>query len=294
VADVDEEGRLTPVLESARHTRLSERSYAGKRLIRAAQERTGEAVLEFTQLARRLDAESIAAVGTSVLRDAENSREFRIQVREDCGLPVEVISGEQEADLAYLGNLHDRRLPPTEGERVVIDIGGGSTEIVRGLGHSILHRESFPVGAVRLTELILRADPPNVAECDRCDATIEEAMARVGSLAPRSLLLGTGGTIQNLASVARTAGLVAAREIHGAVLPHTVVSELIDLFRSLPLKFRKRVPGLEPERADVILAGAMILHQMMAALSAPKIVVSANGVRHGCVYTMAQQARMRR
>ncbi|MGV3721542.1 MAG: Ppx/GppA family phosphatase [Actinomycetota bacterium] len=294
VADVDEEGRLTPVVESARHTRLSERSYAGKRLIRAARERTGEAVLELTRLARRLDAESIAAVGTSVLREAENSQEFRAQVREDCGLPIEVISGEQEAELAYLGNLHDRRLPPTEGERVVIDVGGGSTEIVRGLGHSILSRESFPVGAVRLTELMIRADPPSTPECDRADAAIEEAMASVGSLAPRALLLGSGGTVQNLASVARAAGLLAAPEIHGAVLPHSVVTELIDLFRSLPLKFRKRVPGLEPERADVILAGAMILHQTMAALSAPRIVVTMNGVRHGCVYAMAQRARTRR
>jgi exopolyphosphatase/guanosine-5'-triphosphate,3'-diphosphate pyrophosphatase len=147
---------------------------------------------------------------------------------------------------------------------------------------------------VRLTEQFIRTDPPSTPDCDRADAAIEEAVGKMAPLPPHSVLLGSGGTLQNLASVARLSGLVPMKEIHGAVLPHSAIMEMVDLFRSLPLKFRKRVPGLEPERADVILAGAMILHQTMAALGAPKIVVSANGVRHGCVYAMAQRARLTR
>lgn len=293
VADVDEEGRLSRVAEGARNTRLSERYYVGHRLIRTARERTSEAIVDFMRIARRAGAEGIAAVGTSVLRDAPNSGEFRSQVRQECGLPIEVITGEQEAELAYQGNLHDRRLPPTEGERVVIDIGGGSTEIIRGLGHSIFSRASFPLGAVRLTEQYLRADPPSVAECDTADGIIEEALAHLQPLGPRALLLGSGGTVVSLASVAKSAGLIAAREVHGAVLQHSTVAELVDLFRTLPLKFRKRVPGLEPERADVILAGAMILHQLMASIGSTAIVVTANGVRHGCIYAMAQRSLQR-
>ena len=294
VADVDEEGRLTPVAEGARNTRLSERYYVGHRLIRPARERTSEAVTEFHRVARRMGAEGIAAVGTSVLREAANGSEFRTQVRQECGLPIEVITGEQEAELAYLGNLFDRRLPPTDGERVVVDIGGGSTEIVRGLGESIRSRESYRAGAVRLTEQFIRSDPPSLSECDAANATIEELFSRVEPLPPRTLLLGSGGTLQNVASVAKSAGLLQARDVHGAVLPHAVVAELVDLFRSLPVKFRKRVPGLEPDRADVILAGAMILHQVMALLSAPGIIVSGNGVRHGCIYSMAQRALLKR
>ncbi|MCC2669143.1 MAG: exopolyphosphatase [Armatimonadetes bacterium] len=294
VADVDEEGRLTSVSEGARNTRLSERYYVGHRLIRPARERTSEAVADFTRLARRLGAESIAAVGTSVLREAANGSEFRTQVRQDCGLPIEVITGEQEAELAYMGNLFDRRLPPTDGERVVIDIGGGSTEIVRGIGATIRKRDSYRIGAVRLTEQFIRSDPPSVAECVAADAAIEEFLARAEPLPGRALLLGAGGTIQNLASVAKAAGMIHAREVHGAVLPHAVVAELVDLFRSLPLKFRKRVPGLEPDRADVILGGTMILHQAMALVGAHRILVSANGVRHGCVYAMAQRALLKR
>jgi exopolyphosphatase / guanosine-5'-triphosphate,3'-diphosphate pyrophosphatase len=294
VADVDDEGRLTPVAEGQRITRLSERYYTGNRLIRTARERTTEAICDFVRVARRAGAESIASVGTAVLRDAENGSEFRAQVRQECGLPIEVISGEQEAELAYLGNLYDRRLPATDGERMVLDIGGGSTEVVRGIGHSIIRRASYPLGAVRLTEQFLRSDPPAAAEIAAAETTIEQALADVEPLSPASLLLGSGGTLYNLASVARSAGMLRAGEIHGSVLPHTRVSELVDLFRSLPTRFRKRVPGLEPERADVIFGGAMILHQLMARLSAPGVVITCNGVRHGCVYAMARRPLLRK
>lgn len=294
VADVDDEGRLTPVAEGARVTRLSERYYVGNRLIRSARERTLEAVCDFTRVARRAGAEGIAAVGTSVLREAANGADFRTQVRQECGLPIEVISGAQEAELAYRGNMYDRRLPGTDGERVVLDIGGGSTELVRGLGGSILGRASYALGAVRLTELHLKSDPPSRAECDAADLAIEQELSPVEALTPASLLLGSGGTLYNLAGVARSSGMIGPGELHGAILPHRRVAELVDLFRSLTTRFRRRVPGLEPEHADVILAGAMILHQSMAQLGAPSVVVTANGVRHGCVYAMAQRALQRR
>lgn len=294
VADVDEEGHLTTVADGERVTRLSERYYVGKRLVRTARERTTEAIAEFDRHARRLGAGGIAAVGTSVLREAPNGGEFRAQVRQETGLPIEIITGEQEADLAYEGNLHDRRLPGTDGERVVLDIGGGSTELVRGLGGSILARASYPLGAARLTELFLRSDPPALAECDAAEAHVEEILSELEPVRRGSLLLGTGGTVYYLASVARAAGMLSAKELHGALLPHTRVAEMVDLFRTLPQQFRRRVPGLDPERAEIILGGAMILHQVMARLSAPHLVVSVNGVRHGCIYAMARRALLRK
>lgn len=294
VADVDEEGHLETVAEGACSTRLSERYYTSRRLQRAARDRTAGAIGEFTRVARRAGAESIAAVGTSVLREAPNGPEFQSQVRQQCGLPVEVISGEQEAELAYQGNLHDRRLPGVDGERVVLDIGGGSTELIRGLGGTIRERASYPVGAVRLTELYLKDDPPGRDELLQAEATIEEQLAPVDPLSPHSVLLGSGGTLVNLARVAQGAGMIAGSGVHGAVLPHSRVSELVDLFRTLPQSFRKRVPGLDPDRADVILAGAMILHQVMARLSAPQVIITENGVRHGCVYAMARRSLQRR
>ncbi|MFN3649364.1 MAG: Ppx/GppA family phosphatase [Armatimonadota bacterium] len=294
VADVDEEGRLTPVADGARATRLSERYYIRKRLSRPARDRTLEAICDFSRIARRCGAEGIAAVGTSVLRDAPNGTEFRSQVRQECGLPIEVITGEQEAELAYEGNLHDRLLPACDGERVVIDVGGGSTELVRGIGGTLTSRVSFPIGAVRLTESFLRSDPPSAAECAAAEAAVEQAFCDVEPLLPASVLIGSSGTVYNLTRVAIAGGLIPAEKVHGAALPHTRVAELVDLFRSLPIKFRKRVPGLEPERADVIFAGAMILHQVMARLSATQLTTSSNGVRHGCIYNMARRALLKR
>ena len=108
-------------------------------------------------------------------------------------------------------------------------------------------------------------------------------------LSPRASLLGTGGTVLNLAAMALAGGIVAAPEVHGCRLTHACVAELLDLLRYMPVEFRKRCPGLEPERADIILAGAMILHQVMGTLSAPVLTVTCRGIRHGCVYALAQR-----
>jgi exopolyphosphatase/guanosine-5'-triphosphate,3'-diphosphate pyrophosphatase len=294
VADVDDEGRLTAVAEAGRNTRLSERYYQGGMLARPARERTLGAITEFVRYARRSGVDGLAAVGTSVLREAGNGPDFRHQVRQECGLPIEVISGEQEAELAYTGNLHDRTLPGTDGERVVLDIGGGSTELVRGLGGFLKCRRSYPMGAVRLTEQHLKGDPPGNAAVSAADAAIEHVLSDVEPAPAGSLILVSGGTAVNLARVAQAAGMVGPGAAHGVTLTHARVAELVDLFRSLPVQFRRRVPGLEPERADIILAGAMILHQLMARLSAPRVVVTANGVRHGCVYALARRALTRR
>lgn len=293
IADVDEDGKLTQLAEGAAFTRLSERFFVSQRLTRPARDRTLHAIGEFVRVTRRARVENVVAVGTSVLREAGNAGEFLQEVWQKFALPVEVISGEQEAELAYLGNVHDRTLPGTDGERIVLDVGGGSTEIVRGLGGTILNRVSYPMGAARLTQEFLQGDPPSGAECAAAEAAIEQALSEVEPAPAGSLLLASGGTISNLASVARAAGMLPPGEIHGRVLQHRRVAELADLFRTLPIKFRKRVPGLEPERSEVIFGGAMILHQLMARLSASGVVVSGNGVRHGCIYRLAERALQR-
>src|SRR5581483_4415484 len=124
------------------------------------------------------------------------------------------------------------------------------------------------------------------------ESAIEEALSLLEPAPADAVAIGTGGTLYNLGAVARAGGMISAAETHGAVLPHARVSELVDLLRSLPVKFRQRIPSLEPGRADVILAGAMILHQAMAALSVPQIRVSARGIRHGCVLMLAQRAQV--
>ena len=174
--------------------------------------------------------------------------------------------------------------------RTVADIGGGSTEVVYGRGPEITYRASFPIGAVKVTETFLKGDPPSAAEFDAAERAIEQTLSPLEPADPDAVAIGTGGTLYNLGAVARAGGMISAPETHGAEMPHTRVSELVDLLRSLPVRFRQRIPSLEPGRADVILAGAMILHQAMAALSKPRILVSARGIRHGCVLALAERA----
>ncbi|MBI3911981.1 MAG: Ppx/GppA family phosphatase [Armatimonadetes bacterium] len=288
-ADVSRCGGLRPVLERAAITRLGEGLGRQPHLQRAAMERTLGTIRDFVRLSRSINVHAIAIVGTAVLRDAVNGPDFAQQVMAATGVPMEIISGAEEAELAFAGNRGDDRLPKPMGERVIVDIGGGSTEIVRGTVEGTYHRESYRTGAVCLTERYLASDPPSLAECEAAQQAIEAALGTPELLPPRAVLLGTGGTVLNLASMALAGGMISGPEVHGALLSHGCVAELLDLLRYMPVEFRRRCPGLEPARADIILAGAMILHQVMGLLSAPSLTVTANGIRHGCIYALARR-----
>ena len=284
IADIDSGGRLSARMEAEEPSRLSEQFQATGRLLRAARQRTLNAIAEFVDAAREDGATSISLVGTSVLREASNAPDFLQEVQLGCGLPLTVLTGEREAELAYLGNLFDRLLPASEDERVLLDIGGGSTEVVRGLGGDLRCAQTFPVGTVRLTESHLKGDPPDHAQIGAVEKDLDEMATAIAPLGPGGVVLGSGGTMLNLGRIALLGGLAMGEEVHGLSLTAKNVDELADLFRSLPLKFRRRVPGLDPERADVIFAGILILKRLLSQLQASNVVVTNNGVRHGCLY----------
>src|SRR5262249_50592705 len=144
VADVDFHGTLAPVVEKSRITRLGENVLASKALSQPAMHRTLQTIVEYVAAARHAGAEHLAIVGTAVLRDAENAADFCRVVRVQCGLPVEVITGEQEAELAWRAQQAHPALRERPGPRVVLDIGGGSTEVVQGQGAELDSRASFP------------------------------------------------------------------------------------------------------------------------------------------------------
>lgn len=287
IADLDSAGRLTPLLEAEEPTRLSEQFTTTQRLLRAARRRTLKAMAGFIDAAREEGATSISLVGTSVMREASNAPDFLQEVQLGCGIPLIVLSGEREAELAYLGNLFDRSLPATEGERVLLDIGGGSTELVRGFEGNLHSAESYAIGAVRLTEQHLQGDPPDLSQILAVEKVFDEALSGIAPLAPAGVVLGSGGTLLNLGRIALLGGMALGDDVHGISLSVKNVDELAELFRSLPQKFRRRVPGLDPERADVIFAGILILKRLLAQLQASNVVVTNNGVRHGCLYAAA-------
>src|SRR5437588_8581117 len=158
VAEVNGRGDLRPLLERSRITRLGENVAQSGLLSSAAVTRTLKALTEFVGLARETRPECAAIIGTAVLREARNADEFCGLVRSRCGLMVEVITGEQEAELAWRAQMGDPGLAGHPGERAVLDIGGGSTEVVTGTAHEIAARASYKLGAVRITEKYLKHD----------------------------------------------------------------------------------------------------------------------------------------
>ncbi|HZT43877.1 MAG TPA: Ppx/GppA phosphatase family protein [Chthonomonadaceae bacterium] len=299
VADLD--GReARPILDRSAITRLGEgmetslpstfsgRSEPAQRLQEPAMRRTLDALEEFMHLARAQGAYAIAAVGTAALREAANRDEFLRRAQQRCGLDIEVLSGEEEARLTYLAVRRDA-LWRTAPRLIVLDIGGGSTEIIQGQPYSdaIAACFSLPLGAVRLTETYLRSDPPTITQLSAANEAAARAFAEI-AFAPlpgveRWQIVGVGGTLANLGAVDLN-GPSSLEALHGHLLTADVIESQVSLFASRTLQQRQRIPGLEPKRADIILGGALLLGQALAKLGSPAIAVSIRGLRWGVLF----------
>ncbi len=278
-------------------TRLGKKVDAEGRLTDEAINRTLAALDGFVHEARSLGATRIEAVGTSALRDAANGREFIERAEALLQGRVEVISGDREATLIYTAARRDRDLPLPRDTGVTLattDIGGGSTEVVLGSDETVTFRDSLQIGAVRLTERTLISDPPTPEELKNAVDLADTILAAV----PRAFgegsifVVGSGGTAANLAamelSVERPRGAPALtlEEVHATRLTIGHIEERIARLAAVPVFERRAVPGLEPDRADVIVAGAIIQARALRHLGANTLVVSLRGLRYGLLYEM--------
>ena len=246
VADVAD-GRLVALHREARITQLGEGVDAGRLLLPDAVARVEACLADYRRTIEELGAERTVAVGTSALRDAENGREFL----DGLGLETRVLSGDEEARLTFLG--------VGEPDALLIDLGGGSTELV---GPGI--RVSLELGCVRTTERFLHSDPPAAAELEACAAAIRAALPEVEA----TRAIGVAGTFVSLAVLA-------------GELTRAAVSAQVDRLAALTLAERRLVPGLEPARAPVIVAGALIVRELLAHLRLPRVEVSERDLLDG-------------
>jgi exopolyphosphatase / guanosine-5'-triphosphate,3'-diphosphate pyrophosphatase len=268
--------------------------------------RTLEALRQLAALARAHEAE-IAAIGTEALRRAPNAADFLDPAAEILGVPIEVIDGEREAALAFLAT--ERSFPrEAEGELVVVDIGGGSTEVILGVGGTMRFRTSVPIGSVRMTERHVRGDPPTEAEVLALEAAIEEALdgaglsaalataasapgsSPAGNAAPAATFVGVAGTVTTLAAMARGLPGEDPTLVHGAELPLGALEAQVARLRGASLAERRVMKGLDPRRADVILAGACILTAVARRAGARSVLVSDRGIRWGLLYERLARA----
>lgn len=291
VADV--EGHLVqPVTEQSCQTRLGEGFFKDRRLKAGPIARTVEGVNRFVRAAQALGTGPIRIIATSAAREALNGDELTGAITRASGLPVEVISGEQEADWAFRGVATDARLAETP--LLLLDVGGGSTEFILGQGDHKHFRESFPLGTVRLLEQMPHADPPRGVEEAACRQWLQTylkeivqprlgpAMQRETRLDPRHgqvRLVGTGGTATILGAMEAGLNAFDRERIEAICLTREQVCRRREQLWSLPLAQRRQLAGLPPNRADVILTGVAIYEAVMECFGFHDLKVSTRGLR---------------
>ncbi|MBI3945120.1 MAG: Ppx/GppA family phosphatase [Armatimonadetes bacterium] len=274
---LDDRSEITRLGQGVDHDRL---------LRPEAMARTAAAVAEFAERARRLGAAVVRAVGTSAARDARNTEAFARLLRERAGLALEVLSGEEEARLSYQAVRGDASLGLPPGDLIVVDIGGGSAEFIHGDEAAIRFRASIDCGAVRTTERFFADDPPTPAQMAAAAAWLDARLGALPDLPAGAPLVGIGGTFVNLAGVRLALPEFQPGRLHGLLLDRGAVERQIARFASMPTEARRGIPGLEPKRADIILAGALLLGRILERRRADVIRVSVRGLRYGVLFEM--------
>lgn len=263
-------------------TRLGQGVEARRLLASDAVERTLKTIADYAAACGEYGVERLRVTGTSAVRDAHNRNVLFAGVRALTGTDPELLTGDQEARTTFLGTLSDL---PESGPVVVVDIGGGSTELVAGVGRPD-HLASLDIGCVRMYEKYLRSDPPAEHELQSLREEVGEALrsARFELAAPPGArLVGVAGTVTQLATLKAGIPVYDPDVTHHAVLSHGDVRRLARRLESLPYEKRARVKGLEKGRVDVIVAGAEILLSVMEEFDAPEILVSEKDILDGLV-----------
>ena len=272
-------GSWTTVVDSAEVTRVGEGLDETGDLQKAPMARTVDAIAEMVEEARRDGVEEIAAVGTAGLRIASNSSVFVDAVRERTGIEIEVISGEEESRLAYLAVTS--ALDLGDGTLAVFDTGGGSSQFTFGRAREVEERFSVNVGAVRFTERFgLDGVVGEDVVADALD-TIAADLSQLDDRPPPDMLVGMGGAVTNMAAVSHGLATYDPSVVQGTVLDAAEIDRQIELYRARTADQRREIPGLQPKRAEVILAGACVVRTVLGKLGRDSLTVSDRGLRHG-------------
>jgi exopolyphosphatase/guanosine-5'-triphosphate,3'-diphosphate pyrophosphatase len=279
ISERREDGTWRTVVDRAEITRLGEGLQETGEINSDAMERTVSAIGAMAADAQDNGVTAIEAVGTMGMRTAGNSDQFIDAVQQRCGVRIEVIPGEEEGRLAYLAVKSGLGL--AEGSLVIFDTGGGSTQFTFGRGASVEERFSLNVGAVRFTEEYGLGGMVSPAQLRTALDAIAADLARLGTGRSPDALVGMGGAITNIAAVKHGLASYDPDIVQGSVLERAEIERQIELYRSRSLDARREIVGLQPKRADVILAGACIVMTVMDKLSKDEISVSDRGLRQG-------------
>jgi exopolyphosphatase/guanosine-5'-triphosphate,3'-diphosphate pyrophosphatase len=279
VADVD--GGVSVLERQSRVTRLGRGVDLSGQLSDEAVEVACAAIGDYVAICRERSAEKVTTIATSAVRDAANGSAFVAELRERFALSARVLDGEEEARLTYRGATDEQ---PPETPTLVIDIGGGSTEMIVGSGAEIAFHASLQAGVVRHSERHISGDPPTAAElealADDIRALIGAALAGHDEVRPAAGI-AVAGTPTSLAAVELGLEPYDPARVHGHVLSLETIQRLLSRFASAPLAERAAIPGLHPDRAPTIIAGCVILIEAMRAFGLERILASEHDILYG-------------
>lgn len=279
MGDRPETGSKLPVLSRRLITTRLGQGMASGVLADRAMERTVAALQQFKAEIDRLKADCVKAVATSAVRDAANRGVFLRRVKEETGLDIEVLSGPAEARMSYLGVVRGLDSLPL-GQTLVVDIGGGSTEFIWSKAKGEISYRSVKAGAVRMTEG--RHGMRGIRE------VLQPVLTKITAANPRHLV-GVGGTVTTLAAIAQGLKVYDAEKVHGYYLEREKVKGILADLTDKPPEERRRVAGLQPERANIIVAGIQIAAVILEELRLPGITASETDIMYGATYDLLEK-----
>jgi len=289
VAEVQDDGTYRILDEEREMVRLGEKLDRTGRLSDEAVERALAAIGKMKAIADGFEVTELRAIATSAVREAANGRAFIREVFRRHKVGIDVISGEEEAQLAFRSAARHFNL---EGRSTaVVDIGGGSVEVILSAGMAIDQVHSLPLGAVRVTERLVRSDPLREKHWKLMQKEIDRGIrSAIGRPSHRAeIMVGSGGSFTALAHMAKWQREGRHGSVQGYVLTPAEVIHLLDRLREASLEVRRQIPGLSPDRADIIVAGATVIARLVKRLGTQQILVNERGIRDGLLLAMISE-----
>jgi exopolyphosphatase/guanosine-5'-triphosphate,3'-diphosphate pyrophosphatase len=281
IAEASKDGKFKIMDDEKATVRLGEKLAMTGMISEEASNRAIEAIRRFRKLLTGLKVEAVEAVATSAVRTATNGRELVVRLSEELGHEIQVISGEEEAELTAASALSNFDM---YGKRyAMVDIGGGSVEIITACGNHMEECYSLDLGAVVMTDRFLLSDPIDEEELNKLQRHIRSSLKRTftGKKVPADTLIGSGGTLTAIGCMAMQMRKDNYVSIHGYEVLRSEVVHLLAMLIRKDLKGRRTIPGLNQDRADIIVAGVVLIDELMRFLDSNRVLVNERGIREG-------------
>jgi exopolyphosphatase/guanosine-5'-triphosphate,3'-diphosphate pyrophosphatase len=279
----ESDGSLVEIRQEQRFPRLGEGIQQTGRIKSEKIEKTAQYLEEYLQLCRKYNVRWVKLVGTAALREAENGKEFCATIKNELNVEVNLISGEQEARLGYIGALSNKS--ELSGRILMVDIGGGSSEFTWGQNDKYEHEISLPIGSVKLTEKYALENRTSSSQIQQAQNFITTVLEKNSARFPQKVdtMIGTAGTFTTLAQIQMKMSEYDSKKIDSSILKLEQVSDIQAHLKELDAQQRLKIPGLVPGREDVILGGTIIAAEILRFFGKGEIIISDRGLRFGVI-----------